>query len=143
MFDKSESSEASASSTIIGKGTKFEGTAETAGNFRVEGEVHGTIKCKSKVALGDSAKVVGNIFAKNAEIDGEVKGKLEISDLLILGSKSVIHGDIITNNLIVKDGASFNGECSMGSKVKEVKLNSDVNDSKTKPMFGFSKQANG
>ncbi|HXA01362.1 MAG TPA: polymer-forming cytoskeletal protein [Cytophagaceae bacterium] len=116
---KKELEQLSNSSTIIGKGTVLEGDIETLGNLRIEGKAIGNIKSKSKIALGDSSIVEGNIIAQNAEIAGEVKGTLEVSDLLILKSGSVIHGDIITNRIIIESGASFNGQCKMGA-VKEI-----------------------
>lgn len=114
--------EISNSSNIIGKGTILEGSIETYGNIRVEGKVIGDIKTKSKVALGQSCHVSGNIRAQNAEVAGEVKGKVEVSDQLILKPTAVVHGDIITNKLIVESGATFNGGCKMGVSLKEIRI---------------------
>jgi len=125
MFNKDEkkvAEEISNSSNIIGKGTILEGNIETYGNIRVEGKVIGNIKTKSKVALGQSSKVEGNILAQNAEVAGEVSGKLEVSDQLLLRPTAVIHGDIITNKLIVESGATFNGGCKMGVSIKEIRI---------------------
>ena len=125
MFNKEEkkvADEISNSSNIIGKGTMVEGSLETYGNIRVEGKVIGNVKTKSKVALGQSSKVEGNILAQNAEVAGEVHGKLEVSDLLLLKPTAVVHGDIITNKLIVESGAAFNGSCKMGVSIKEIKI---------------------
>src|SRR6478752_5087294 len=114
--------EISNSSNVIGKGTVLEGNIETFGNIRIEGKVIGNIKSKSKIALGNSSHVEGNISAQNADIEGEVKGKLEISEMLVLKSTSVVHGDIITGKLVVEPGAVFNGTCKMGAAVKDIKI---------------------
>ena len=114
--------DASNSSNIIGKGTTVEGNIETFGNIRIEGKVKGSVKSKSKIALGQSSFVEGNIIAQNAEISGEVKGVVEVSDQLILRPSSSIDGDIVTNKLIVESGASFNGGCKMGVTQKEIKI---------------------
>ncbi|MFL5730938.1 MAG: polymer-forming cytoskeletal protein [Cytophagaceae bacterium] len=116
---KKELEQLSNSSTIIGKGTILEGNIETLGNLRIEGKAIGSVKSKSKIALGDSSVVEGNIIAQNAEIAGEIKGSIEVSDLLILKSSAVIHGDILTNRIIIESGATFNGQCKMG-EVKEI-----------------------
>ena len=114
--------DASNSSNIIGKGTIVEGNIETYGNIRVEGKVNGSVKSKSKIALGQSSYVDGNIIAQNAEISGEVAGVVDISDQLILRPTAVIAGDIVTNKLIVESGATFNGGCKMGVAQKEIKI---------------------
>lgn len=113
--------EISNSSNTIGKGTVLEGNIETYGNIRIEGKVIGNVKSKSKVALGNSSNIQGNIFAQNADIEGEVKGKIEISELLVLKATAIINGDIVTGKLVVEPGAVFNGSCKMGAAVKDIK----------------------
>ena len=122
MFSKAEAQGMAESNTIIGTGTSIEGNVESSDNLRIEGKLKGVIKTKSKIVLGASALIEGDIFARNAEILGTVKGKIEVTDLLILGEGCKVQGDIITNKLEVRDGASFNGDCSMGVKTKEIKL---------------------
>ena len=126
MFSKVESQGMAESNTIIGTGTSIDGKIESSDNLRVEGNVKGIVKTKSKIVLGSSALVEGDVFARNAEIQGTVKGKIEVSELLILGEGCKVEGDIITNKLEVRDGASFNGDCSMGVKTKEIKLEKET-----------------
>lgn len=114
--------EISNSSNTIGKGTYLEGNIETYGNIRIEGKVKGNVKSKSKIALGHSSSVNGNVIAQNADIEGEVRGKIEIADLLVLKSTAVINGDILTGKLVVEPGAVFNGGCKMGAVVKEIHI---------------------
>ena len=114
--------ELSNSSNIIGKGTTLEGNLESFGNIRVEGRVIGSVKSKSKIALGQSSYVDGDILAENAEIDGEVNGKVEVSELLIFKPTAVINGDILANKFIVESGATFNGSCKMGHSATEIKI---------------------
>src|SRR5690349_15255101 len=114
--------EISNSSNTIGKGTFLEGNIETYGNIRIEGKVTGNIKSKSKVALGHSSHVQGNIIAQNSDIEGEVKGKIEVAELLVLKATAVINGDIITGKLVVEPGAVFNGSCKMGATIKHIKI---------------------
>jgi cytoskeletal protein CcmA (bactofilin family) len=71
--------EISNSSNNIGKGTFLEGMIETFGNIRIEGKVKGDVKSKSKIALGESSQIEGNIIAQNADIEGEVKGRVEVT----------------------------------------------------------------
>lgn len=119
--------EASNISNTIGKGTTLNGNIETYGNLRIEGKVYGNITAKSKVVVGKSAFIEGNILAQNADIEGEVAGKVEISDILVLKPTAKIHGDMITNKLIVESGAQFNGISKMGQKVREIKIGNTEN----------------
>jgi len=119
--EKKAADEITNSSNVIGKGTVLEGNIETAGNIRIEGRIIGNIKSKSKIALGNSSVVDGNVSAQNADIEGTVKGKIEISDMLVLKATATVHGDIATGKLVVEPGAAFNGTCKMGAAVKDIK----------------------
>ena len=119
--EKKAAEEISNSSNVIGKGTVLDGSIETFGNIRIEGRINGNIKSKSKIALGHSSHVEGNITAQNADVEGAVRGKIEISDVLVLKATSVVHGDISTGKLVVEPGAVFNGSCKMGAAIKDIK----------------------
>jgi cytoskeletal protein CcmA (bactofilin family) len=119
---KKVAEEISNSTNTIGKGTVLEGNIETYGNIRIEGKVIGNIKSKSKIALGNSSHVEGNIIAQNADFEGEVKGRIEISEMLILKATAVVNGDIVTGKLVVEPGAVFNGTCKMGASVRDIKM---------------------
>lgn len=119
--EKKAADEITNSSNVIGKGTVLEGNIETSGNIRIEGKIIGNLKSKSKVALGNSSLVDGNVSAQNADIEGTVKGKVEITDMLVLKATATVHGDIATGKLVVEPGAVFNGTCKMGAAVKDIK----------------------
>lgn len=124
---KREQVELSNSSTQIMKGTTVEGNIETFGNVRVEGKIIGNIRSKSKIALGDSSLIEGNIIAQNAEIAGEVKGTVEVTEILTLKATAVIKGDIVTSKLVVEAGAVWNGTIKMGaSTARETKIGEPV-----------------
>jgi cytoskeletal protein CcmA (bactofilin family) len=124
---RKEQVELSNSSTQIMKGTTVEGNIETFGNVRVEGKIIGNIKSKSKIALGDSSYVEGNIISQNAEIAGEVKGTVDVTEILTLKATAIIKGDIVTGKLVVEAGAVWNGTIKMGTSPKEIKISNGVN----------------
>ena len=134
MFNKEtkkELEQLSNSSTHIAKGTIVEGNIESHGNIRIDGTIIGNVKCKSKVAMGESSIVEGNILSQNAEIAGEVKGLIEIYDLLILKPTGVVNGDIVANKMVVEVGGAFNGQCKMGTVVKEIQLGEQEPEERT------------
>lgn len=127
MFNKTENKtkmaqDITSSSNTVGKGTTINGDIETFGNIRIDGKIIGNIKTKSKLVLGSTSHIEGNVLSQNAEIEGEVKGVVEITELLVLKPSAVVHGDIITNKLIVESGATFNGSCKMGVATKSIKI---------------------
>lgn len=117
---------------IIAKGTLICGDMETFGNVRIDGKIRGNLKCKAKVALGEGSFLEGNIMAQNAEIQGEVHGTITVAEVLVLKDGAVVHGDIITNRLVVESGAIFNGQCRMGDKTIEIKIDTDFKEATSK-----------
>ena len=108
------------SSSLITKGTTITGNLVSQGNIRIEGNLIGNVKSKSKIVLGQSSFVDGEILTQKAEIDGEVRGKIKISELLSLKPSAVINGDITTKNINVESGAVINGKCKMGKLPIEI-----------------------
>lgn len=123
--------EAMNSNNIIGKGSTFKGEIQTYGNIRIEGKVIGDIISKSKIAIGPSAVVEGNVKAQIAEVEGTVTGSLEISDVLTLKGNCTVNGDIISNKLVVESGAKFDGQCKMGNQNMKIEL-PDLKEDKVK-----------
>ncbi len=148
MFGKkkeiNETMERHQESSLFGKGSTFTGVIDASENVRIDGKIIGTINAKAKVVAGLDAVIEGNIHAERAEISGEIIGDIEITDILILRSSAKIHGDIITDKLIMDEGASFNGKCQVGEKVKEVKLSTaSDNEDKPRQLNGNHKNLNG
>jgi cytoskeletal protein CcmA (bactofilin family) len=110
QFGSSKSEE----TTIISRGVKIEGKITSSGNIRVDGEIQGDIFCESNMNIGEDAKVDGQINANTITIGGKVSGIVRAKENLILDSKSNLKGDIYTKNLVIEEGAKFDGKCKTG-----------------------------
>jgi len=106
---------------IIGQGTEIEGEIISDNDIRVDGVLKGLVKSKSKVVIGSTGVIEGDVVCKNADITGKLTGKLSVSDLLFLKSSANVHGDIVTNKIVVESGAVMNGTLQMGD-VKAQKM---------------------
>ena len=117
-----QNEEVANTNNAISKGTTLRGKVETNGSIRIDGEIIGDVNTRAKIVLGESSRVEGNIYARNADIGGVVEGKVEVGETLILKPSCKIQGDIVTNTLIVESGAKFSGQCDIGGSLKEIKL---------------------
>ncbi len=124
MFGSSKSSNESPKNAtptpVIGglnalvKGTTVEGTLRCDSDIRVDGTIKGKLICKSKVILGPTGSVEGEISCQNAVIEGRFKGTLNVTELLNVRETAEVDGDISTGKLLVQSGAKFNVDCKMG-----------------------------
>ena len=110
-----------ASINLIGAGTTIEGDIKSSGDIRVDGTVYGMVQSKTKVVLGSTGLVEGDINSQNADISGTIKGKTVCSELLFLKATARVTGDIVTGKLVVEVGATFTGSCNMGPVIKDMK----------------------
>ena len=94
-------------------GSKIVGKIFADSDFRIDGEVEGTITCSGKVVIGQKGVLKGSISCTNAEIIGTVEGDIVVAETLSLRGTAVIIGDVKTKVLMAEPNAVFNGSCSM------------------------------
>lgn len=100
---------------IINSGTKIVGDLSSEGDLRIDGGVKGNIDVRTKLVLGASSSVDGNVKAQNCDISGIVNGNIEVGELLTIKSSAKIKGDILCGKLVIEAGAVFNGRSSMAA----------------------------
>ncbi len=98
------------------KGTMLEGTIKAETDFRVDGTIKGSLNCTSKLIIGPSGVVEGEVRCANAVIEGRFDGTLIVSELLHVRESAEVAGDVKTNKLIIQSGAVFNVTCKMGAQ---------------------------
>lgn len=109
------------------KGTVVEGSIRCESDLRVDGTIKGKLNCQSKVIIGPTGVVEGEIKCQNAVIEGRFKGNLHVSELLNVRETAEVEGDVVTNKLLVQSGAKFNVSCTMDTDSKNgMAKNTDV-----------------
>ncbi|MDA8130782.1 MAG: polymer-forming cytoskeletal protein [Elusimicrobia bacterium] len=104
--------------TIIGAEAYFQGTLTAKGSLRVDGRIDGSIVDAKIVTIGKTGKVKGDVSCEICYLCGEVRGNVTALDHIEVLSGAHIEGDIRAQRVMIEDGASFNGNCSMGKPDK-------------------------
>lgn len=100
--------------TIIGKGTKIDGTITIEGSTRIDGTVTGKLDSNDSVTIGPTGSVkTAEIKAKIIIVGGKVEGNLLADEKVELQSKCEVIGDISSKSLLVEHGAIFHGSSKM------------------------------
>ena len=104
-----------AMNTIIGKGTKIEGTMDVAQSLRIDGSFKGSLNTSDTLIVGATGELLEvTLKVKNAIIGGVVKGTVVASNKVTLESTSRLDGDLTAKLLIIEEGALFSGNCRSG-----------------------------
>lgn len=98
---------------IIGQGTIIKGDIESSGDFRIDGQLTGSIKVGGRLVIGPSGNVDGTLVCQNADISGRVKAKMKVDELTVMKGTAVIEGDLETGRITIEVGAWFKGKCEM------------------------------
>jgi len=127
MFNstKSQDSNDGHLETVIGAESSFQGTLRSKGSVRIDGKIEGGISAEG-VILGERGEVQGDISARTVVLGGKVTGNVHATESLELLSKSQVFGDLHAPQLLIAEGAIFEGSCLMASektKVIEVNVN--------------------
>ena len=85
----------------------------------VIGEVLGDIN-GDEVTIGDTGKVTGTITARSITVHGKVKGALR-GETIALHPTAHIEGDVLQKNLIIAEGAKFDGRVRVAKDPSEIK----------------------
>lgn len=101
---------------LIGRGMFVEGKLTFENTVRIDGSFKGEINSNGSLVIGDSAHIEGEVHVGTAIITGEVFGVIEAKTRVELQSPAKITGEIRTPNLIIGDGAVFDGKCVMLKK---------------------------
>ncbi|URN94872.1 MAG: polymer-forming cytoskeletal protein [Candidatus Pristimantibacillus lignocellulolyticus] len=108
-----ETKRLTATDTLIGQGTIFEGSIQTEANLRIEGEFHGDITSQSEIIIGEYGVAKAEIKCLNLTIAGQLQGDVTVTGRLIITPSGQLVGNAIVQSIIVQEGANFNGECKM------------------------------
>lgn len=98
---------------FIGKGMLIEGKLTFADTVRIDGNFKGEINATGTLVVGEGGVVEGQIRVGSAVITGEIKGTLDASARVEIKSPGRVLGEMHTPNLIIGDGAVFEGTCHM------------------------------
>lgn len=131
--------------TIIGNNSKIEGVLTASESTRIDGVLEGKIISESSVIVGESGTVKGDITAIEILVAGTVYGNLMAKERIELTSTGRVLGDLLTKTLVIDEGASFKGNCTMEVMEENKSNTSDLhtpaeNSSAEKP--GIDRQEN-
>ena len=106
--------------TYIGEGTEIIGELKTPHQLRIDGTIKGKVLSTSEMLTVGSngiVEITGDITAKSAMIGGSVRGNVTVEDRVELESRAKLIGNLKARELVINEGAVFQGNCVMDVSV--------------------------
>lgn len=105
---------------IFAGGTIVTGDIVSTGDCRIDGQIKGNIRSNSKVIIGQTGMIEGDIKCQSIEIEGTVRANVTVSDTLALKSTADLVGNVVVGKISIEPGANFAGNCKMQNNSVEV-----------------------
>ena len=102
--------------SILARDLAITGDIKTDGDVQIDGRLDGNIVA-GNVTIGEQGAVNGKIIAQNVHIRGKVTGKVE-SAIVELAETANVQADLVQDQLMIANGAFFDGKCARKSAVK-------------------------
>lgn len=115
MFGNKSKLNPSATDTLIGEGSVFEGNITSQASLRIEGKLIGDIQCVGDVTVGERGIAHSGISARNVTVAGEVHGDIKATALLTVTSTGKLYGNVHCQSLVIAEGALFHGQSHMSA----------------------------
>ena len=87
-----KSEEISNNLNIIGNGTTIVGNIVSQGDMRIDGTLEGNLTTQSKIVIGTTSRIVGEVKCKDCEVAGNVRGKIRfpVSCVMTQGNDTIV-----------------------------------------------------
>jgi cytoskeletal protein CcmA (bactofilin family) len=99
--------------TLLGKGSEFEGKLSFEGTVRVDGKLTGEIFTDDALMVGEGAEVNAEVTVGSIVIQGTVRGNITAKRSVEIHSPGRVRGNINTPSLFIEKGVFFDGHCQM------------------------------
>ena len=121
MFNKTkdETGTEARVNTVIGEGTRIQGTLTVQGSVVVHGEVEGSLNATESIIVGKTGNLKAGLSARDALVSGKVKGKIVAKERVELQTGARLEGDVFAKSFMIEEGVFFQGNCSMGEEPVE------------------------
>lgn len=112
--------------SLIGAGTRLEGSVQFSGGLRIDGEIKGNVEAvqdqPSTLVVSEHARIEGVINVAHVVINGTVIGPVHATETLELQPSAKVTGDVEYNSLEMQQGAVVQGRLIHQSNAKTVEL---------------------
>ncbi len=98
---------------LIGNECRISGRLSLVGEAVIDGSVDGEIVSSGTLTIGESGVVDAKVSGRVVIIHGRLVGNIECSERLELRAGSKVYGNLRCANIVIEDGANFEGYSSM------------------------------
>jgi cytoskeletal protein CcmA (bactofilin family) len=109
--------------THIGPSVVFDGNLTCDEDITVEGRLAGHLNVRdATLIVAQPGRVESAVRALRVIVHGTVQGTITASERIELSPTAVVTGDVSATQVVIADGAQFNGRVDMGRRTIAAKV---------------------
>jgi cytoskeletal protein CcmA (bactofilin family) len=113
--------------SYLGPGLHIKGEINGNEDLKLDSKVEGFVSIGGfRLTIGPSARVDGDIVAREALVSGEVNGDIRACDRIEIMRSASIVGDLTTGKITIEEGAFFKGSVEVGSNNAQIGTDLDT-----------------
>lgn len=112
MIFKSEGKQGDLNGFLDG-GSHLQGELRFEASFRVDGKLTGLVESQGDLIVGEAGEVDGDIHVGQVFVSGTVRGTIHALRKVQIAPGGKVFAEIDTPALVIEDGATYEGRCSM------------------------------
>lgn len=97
----------------IASGVTVKGDIISPGDLRIDGVIDGKVVSKTRIVVGEGAKLKGSLYCDALDFWGSMDGDIYVRGTLSIKAGSKINGSVNVRRFEVEMGAEINGSCHM------------------------------
>ena len=105
---------------FLDSGSQIDGELRFEASFRVDGKFTGKIISSGSLVVGESGEVDAEVQVAHIFVTGVLRGTVTAGARLQIAPGGRVYADITTPSLVIEDGATFEGRCTMTREERPV-----------------------
>jgi cytoskeletal protein CcmA (bactofilin family) len=109
--------------THIGPSVVIDGEFISDEDLTIDGTLKGSVQIReATLTIGDPARVEADIHGSRVIVHGTVRGSITASTRIELGPGARVQGNLSADQVVIADGARFEGRIDMGRRTVALKM---------------------
>jgi len=109
--------------THIGKSVVIDGEFISDEDLTIDGTLKGSVQIReATLTIGNPARVEADIHGSRVIVHGTVRGSITASARIELGPGARVKGNLSADQVVIADGAKFDGRIDMGRRTVALKM---------------------
>ena len=109
--------------THIGRHVVINGEFTSDEDLQIDGTITGDVQIRNAtLTIGEPANVEADIHGTRVVVHGTVRGSITASARIELGPAARVEGNLSADQVVIADGARFNGRIDMARRTVAMKM---------------------